>query len=97
MITVLDDIAPTITLEAGIEASAKLNSSITLPNATYLDNVSSTDNISTLIYVIDPNNVMTILRGDKVTFDVVGKYTIRHFAIDEAGNVSILDSVVEVE
>ena len=40
---------------------------------------------------------MTILRGDKVTFDVVGKYTIRHFAIDEAGNVSILDSVVEVE
>lgn len=97
LITVLDDIAPTITLENGIEASAKLNSSITLPNATYLDNVSSADNISTLIYVIDPNNVMTILRGDKVTFDVVGKYTIRHFAIDEAGNVSILDSVVEVE
>lgn len=97
IITVLDDVAPTITLNSGINSSAKLNDKITLPNATYSDNLTSFEKISSLIYVIDPNNVMSVVKDNQVKFEVKGKYTIRYFAIDEAGNVSFIDSYVEVK
>ena len=97
LITVLDDVAPSITLEKEISASAKLNDTITLPNATATDNVSSSENITTMIFYIDPNNVMKVVTSNKVKFDVKGTYTIRYFAIDEAGNVAYYDVKVEVK
>ena len=97
IITVLDDIAPTITLEKEIATTAKLNDTITLPNITVSDNVSSSEKITTLIFTIDPNNVMKVVNSNIVKFDVKGTYTIRYFAIDEGGNVAYYDVLVEVK
>lgn len=96
VITVLDDIAPTINVNE-ISKTAKVNDVLTLPNPSCTDNVSSAENIKTLIFTIDPNNVMKEVTSNKVTFKEKGTYTIRYFAIDEAGNVAIYDTTVEVK
>ena len=40
---------------------------------------------------------MKEVTSGKVKFEEKGTYTIRYFAIDEAGNVSIYDTTVEVK
>lgn len=93
-ISVLDDVAPEIVLKGKIPTSGKLGSTLKLPEFEVSDNY--TENVDTRIFVIDPENVMSVVVNGNVTFAKEGKYTIRYFAIDEAGNMNYLDYVVEV-
>lgn len=94
-ISVLDSVAPEITLNGKVPATGKLGSKINLPNFTATDNYST--NIDSCIFVITPDNVMSVVENNVFIASEKGKYTIRYFAIDEAGNLNYMDYVIEVK
>lgn len=96
-ITVLDDIAPTISLSGEIVKQVNLNDKVILPEFTVSDNITQEDNIASGIILEGPDSSFMYLKSNEFVATVKGKYIVRYYAIDEAGNVVYKDYIVEVK
>ena len=54
-------------------------------------------NIIFKLYVVTPTGYIDSVNNYSYKFTQKGKYVIRYFAVDEAGNVAILDNEIIVE
>lgn len=96
-ITVLDDEAPVITLNGEIVEEVNLNDKVVLPKFSVTDNITAAENIASGIILEGPDSSFMYLKSYEFTATVKGKYIVRYYAIDEAGNVVYQDYVVEVK
>ncbi len=94
-VNVLDDINPQITVNGKISDTAKVGEMITLPTAKVSDNISN--NLKVTIFAINPSFGYQTVTNGKLTFNKAGKWTIRYFVIDQAGNMATVDYVVNVQ
>ncbi|MBQ2883490.1 MAG: hypothetical protein IJE43_06940 [Alphaproteobacteria bacterium] len=83
--TINDEIAPVIDLEKDFPKTAKLNSSITLPEALAIDNLDL--DIPVYVNVLRPDLSFDSVAHGKYTFTEVGEYKFTFVAIDKDGNV----------
>ena len=84
-IKVETDVLPTIILDGEIPLTAKLGSTVSIPQA-IVDSPISAD---IQVYVIDPENSNLKLESGKVKIEKEGMYLIRFIAVDEEGNIAI--------
>lgn len=96
-ISVIDEVAPTISINGEFETSYSLNQRVKLPEIIVNDNYSSSENIETRIYIITPDSVTKIVNNNEFVASMEGRYIVRYFAIDEAGNISFVDFALEVK
>lgn len=95
IINVPDDIAPEITVVGEIASEVTLGTKITVPQASVEDNLS--DHLDVTVFTINPIlGYETVLNGE-ITFNRVGVWTVRYFAIDEEGNITCKDFKVNVK
>ena len=93
-ISVVDREKPVLTLSGKISEKVKVGSTVRLPAATATDNLS--ENLQVYVQVLDPRNV-GIRATDSFVAERRGKYIMRYYAIDETGNVGMLDVIVTAE
>ena len=96
-ISIYDRVAPTIRLNGTNPKTTTLNSTVKLASATVSDNLSASSNIIFKLYVVTPTGYIDSVNNYSYKFTQKGKYIIRYFAVDEAGNVAILDNEIIVE
>lgn len=96
-INVLDEGLPTITINGEFPEEVALNQKVILPEMVVSDDKSTEENITTRIFIINPKGVMEELINNTFTPKLEGRYIIRYFAIDEAGNMSFVDYQMEVK
>ncbi len=94
-INVLDDIKPTLSVNGKISSSAKVGDTISVPSMKVSDNIS--EELRATVFAIDPTLAYKTVNDGKITFDKAGKWTVRFFVIDEAGNATYVDYVVNVK
>ena len=95
LLSVLDDVKPEIEVNGQIATEKKVGEKITLPKATVTDNID--EDMTVTIFTIGPGGVYEIVKGNEVLLNKAGTWTIRFFAIDEAGNFSFKDYKVNVK
>ena len=84
VISVVDEVPPTLTINGALQDTYTLGSTVSLPSATATDNVS---NVVVYVTVISPDRKMTVKNhGDSYTFSEKGTYRIYYRVVDEAGN-----------
>lgn len=94
IITVPDDVAPTISVEKPNYKSVKIGDTVSIAKASATDNID--ENVTVYVYVLMPDHTTFALKGnDKYFVGQVGTYTVRYFAIDQAGNTSYVDYTFE--
>lgn len=95
VLSVLDDVKPEITVSSELPTEAKAGDTIMLPAATVQDNVD--DNLTVTVFTISPSLAYETVKGKDVTFTKAGVWTVRYFAIDEAGNMTFKDYKIHVK
>lgn len=97
-ISVLDDIKPEIVVSGEYNTEYDINDTITIKSMSVSDNVTLSSKLITKIYVVDSNGAMTSVKaGDSFKFILYGKHVVRYFAVDELGNINIVDFNINVE
>lgn len=96
-VNVLDEGIPTISINGEFPFEAEVNKKVVLPEMIVSDDKSTVENITTRIFIIDPEGVMELLSSNSFTPKLAGRYIVRYFAIDEAGNMSFVDYQMEVK
>lgn len=87
LITTVDAVAPTLSVQGGYEEDYAQGTQLTLAGATATDDVSGEGNIRIWVIVKRPDYADIRLKpGDKFTLDKKGQYKITYCAVDEAGN-----------
>ncbi len=90
-INVIDEVAPTMTVNGTIASEYKLNDTITLPTMTVEDNRPDyTNNVTTkYIFVVRQMRRESLQEGQTYTFDETGSYQILYIAYDASYNKTI--------
>ncbi len=96
-VTVIDEVRPEINLKGSVPTSGTVNSSVKLPSATATDNVSYQEDMEVYIVVISPNQVYTHVENNNFVPDSKGRWTVRYYVFDDAGNMSYKDFTVNVK
>lgn len=94
-VNVLDDIKPELKVDGKLPASVKVGETISVPSVKVSDNI--TEELKATVFTIDPTLRYKTVKDGKITFDKAGKWTVRFFVIDDAGNVTYVDYVIEVK
>ena len=94
-VNVLDDIKPELKVDGKLPASVKVGETISVPSVKVSDNI--TEELKLAVFTIDPTLRYKTVKDGKITFDKAGKWTVRFFVIDDAGNVTYVDYVIEVK
>ena len=95
-ITVIDEVAPILTLSGKVPSSGKVGKTVKLPSCVAVDNVSS--NVTVSILIICPvTSKISYLTESSFVPEYFGDYTVRYIAADEVGNTTILDYAVTVK
>ncbi|MBQ8294833.1 MAG: hypothetical protein IJX87_00205 [Clostridia bacterium] len=94
---VIDEIAPTLTLDGNVAKTVKVGSTVGLPKAVATDNYDGSPVVR--IMVIDPLGHTSLVDGKigKYQLSRVGTYIFCYFTQDEAGNVAFSNQFVTVE
>ncbi len=95
----IDDIAPEIVLDFEMVTTAKVNDTIELSGFTAIDNSSEESSIIKTRQIIGPNGLIYTIPDEitKLKVTISGLYIIRYVAIDENGNLAVLDHRILVE
>lgn len=94
VISVLDRVAPEITLDKELKEDYKAGAEIVLPTMTVTDNLST--EIEAFIIIVTPRNKYETVTDNKYKFNEIGEYKIRFVAYDEVGNMCLIEKVVKV-
>ena len=94
---VLDEVAPTLTLDGGVAQTVKVGSTVALPKAVATDNLDKA--LVVQIMVIDTMGHTSVINAnvDTYTLTRVGTYIFCYFTQDEAGNIAYVNQFVKVE
>lgn len=87
VISVYDDIKPTLTFEGDMPTEVKANSKVELPKYTIKDN----DDVSTVTvnaYVYYPDGTMKEIKNNVVNTTVKGKYVLNYIVKDKNNNIN---------
>lgn len=95
-LTVFDDVKPEINV-SNVPVSGRVNSEISLPEATATDNVTPSEKLQVYVTVIGPDAVYTHVTNRSFVPDRAGKWVVRYYVFDETGNLSYRDFTVEVK
>lgn len=90
-ISVIDAIAPVITVNAEMRPEYSLGETVVIPQITVTDNESAAENIRVRKYLILPSGRIVEIPGNSFVASYIGKYTVRYVAYDEAGNQTLYD------
>ena len=84
-LTVVDEEAPTLTVNGSYEAKIKMGTKVKIHSFTAADGQGG---VETVVFVKDDQAKMTFVKsGDEYTFTKNGKYEIVYRSVDEAGNI----------
>lgn len=92
---VSDTEPPKIKTDKSIVTQGKVNESISLPAMSVTDNYTAKDKIITYIVVVDPNESGKIYQS-AFTPTMKGTYYVRYIAIDENGQIAMIEFSVQV-
>ncbi len=94
---VLDEVAPTLTLNGSVASNVKVGSTVALPTAVATDNYDN--ELTVRIMVIDTNGHTLLMDANVGTYALtrVGTYIFCYFTQDEAGNIAYCNQFVTVE
>ena len=94
LINVPDKVKPEITVNGNVSESAKVGDKIRLPEATASDNIS--EDLQVTVFAIDPTLGYATVKNGEITLTKAGSWTVRFFAMDEAGNIAYKDYRITV-
>lgn len=86
VIDVQDTVAPKLYIKGSIVTTAKLNQTLTFPEAEVFDNVKQ--NCEYYILISDPNGVRKYLKDRTYTFREKGRYIVRYYTYDDYMNIT---------
>lgn len=86
-IVVVDNIAPTLTFNGEIPTTAKVGTSIKIPDYTVSDN-GNLSKVVVKMYVCGPDGIMLTVKDNKVVFNRRGEYVVYYFVVDENNNTT---------
>jgi hypothetical protein len=94
---VLDEVAPTLTLNGSVASNVKVGSTVALPTVVATDNYDN--ELTVRIMVIDANGHTSLVDANvgKYTLTRVGTYIFCYFTQDAAGNIAYCNQFVTVE
>lgn len=95
LISVPDDIKPEINVKGEIKTEAVKGEKITLPTAEATDNIS--EDLKVTVITIAPGFIYETVSGNEVMFTKAGRWIVRYFVKDEAGNMTIKDYMINVK
>lgn len=93
-IQVVDIGKPVITVNGTVPSKGNVGKQIIVPAATVTDDIS--ENLTLKIYVITAHGGIVELKDRAFTPKAAGKYVIRYWCVDDAGNMQICDYTVTV-
>ncbi len=96
VISVDDRSAPVITLSRENASTATLNETVVVASATAEDNYTPAADLVVRQYLVTPSGTVIALTGNSFVANEIGDYTVRYFAVDQAGNFTVLDNVITV-
>lgn len=96
-LSVLDEVAPVLTVNGGVASNVKVGSSVGLPTATATDNYDT--KLTVQIMVIDPVGHTSLISANAGKYQItrVGTYIFCYFTQDAAGNMTCVNQFVTVE
>ena len=84
-LVVVDDVAPTLTVNCNREITLKIGEKFVVPNAEYSDNLG----IANLtIFIVDDMYLVSVQQGESISFDKAGNYKLRYYVFDDTYNTS---------
>lgn len=87
--TARDAVAPELTLDGEIPTDIQIGY-VTLPTAKATDNISAEKKIKVFAVVFDPKDNVLYVKNNQFIAQYKGEYTVKYYAIDEAGNETTL-------
>lgn len=90
-ISVIDAVAPVITLQAAMKSEYKLGDTVVIPQVTLSDNESAAENIRLYKYLVLPSGRIVEIPGNSFIASYIGNIAVRYVAFDEAGNQTICE------
>ena len=95
-VSVLDKEAPVITLSRENVTTAKVGETVVIASATATDNLDAAENITVKQYLVIPGGRVMSVPGNSFVANEAGEYIVRYFAMDSAGNFTIVENVIVV-
>ena len=94
-IIILDDVPPTIEVVGNVRLDYSFGSGFIKNSVVVSDNQSDEEYIITNVVLISPNGKYVVWK-DSFTFDVRGEWIARYYAVDEEGNMALIDYKIKV-
>lgn len=76
--------------------TAKVGETVVIASATATDNLDAAENITVKQYLVIPGGRVMSVPGNSFVANEAGEYIVRYFAMDSAGNFTIVENVIVV-
>ena len=93
-VTVIDETAPVADIKS-VATKVKVGATVYVPSYTVTDDITPSDKIIVQIGYRDPYGRFRSIKGNGFVCSAAGKYELRFFVIDEAGNSAMYNYTIE--